>query len=680
MSAGHWMSRLVMSSAAAVAMAVGAAAPVALGQTAKPNPQPLEPYVEPELDVNLWSQVYAYANRPRLLVLCGRGTDRHQAMDPGMVLSNLDATDVTQKIRSAFIGELNQPGADIEFVDDNAVRALMTRLKENVQQAGDYNAGELLKQQLGADQVILVRLGDSELQGSPFSVIVETTDLARGRRGASFPFDWKGGTDVVNIKANARAMAMKYVNDFALRVNNPVRYTVQVLGAATVQSQHDVLQGINSLSGLRGQARTRAASTVGGTGGDAVTEYEVAFLRGMDPDPTQLVADLSQVLGSRFNLAVEPRQAEAGRVAIRVSPGAPGKLVTRPATPAQPQTPGIPTSSTPQPGPSAPAPEPQAEQPPAKVEQPASGDLQSLYVQHGSPRVVVLINRAATREELTDWRQMNNQPGPSGPVTAENIIVIGGAAGGATVTPEKKDGGEFIDPTLLELWARQVEQSVSQSLAQRHGVTVQISPDLARASLLADIAAGQRYMGADQLLGLLKKEDVADIAVVGCGKIVSGIAGYEMVYTVETVELATSRRLGAALITAPFKGLSASDTLRRSSESFASRASSEVAGSLAAAWSSGAPVVLTISGLSSDEEARLVADAVTAHSRTLVLGGASAFRLEGSNGVATYTGTFAGPPDRAAAELERAISAAVLPFSVSVTSREASRISAEIRR
>jgi hypothetical protein len=646
-------SLAVLIAAAGTVMCI---APAAMAQ--KAAPQPLEPYVEPQLDVGLWSQVYQLTNRPRLLVLCGYGTSRHQAMDPAQVLSNLDSTAVTHKIRAALIGELNVPGADIELVDDNALRSVMTRLKDNLNLSGDLEAGELLKQQLGADQLILVRLVDSGTPGSPFSVIVESSDLARGRVGATFPFDWKGGTDVVNIKANARAVAIKYVNDFALRVNHPVRYTAQVFGTSTVELQRATLEGLNGLSGLRGQVRTRSSGTTKDsiTGqGDAYTEYELTFVRGSDADPTQLLGDITQILKTRYNIAVEPRQSEGGRLAFRVAAGKGGISNPTAAPTAAPVATPAEQVATPQ-------------EQPIEVERDTSAtasELRKLYADRGSPRIVVMINRAATIQEYNDWRSAGSN--------ADTVVVIG--SGNTTTQPGKAvEGEQFIDPRSLDLWARQVEQAVSNTLTNEYGLSQQISPDLARASMLASVDNGQRFMGADQLLGMLRKEDVADIAIVGCGKIVSGIAGYEMVYTLETVELATSRRLGAALITAPVQGITGADTVRRSSQSFATRASSQSAESLHQAFGSAQPLELTITGVSSDAEVAAIAEAIRAHGKGLSVSGPSTFRTENATGIATMNVQWAGASDQLGTELQRVLTDAKVPFNVAVTQREGRKV------
>ncbi len=638
----------------------------ALGQ--KADPQPLPAYVEPELDVGLWAHVYEMANRPRLLVLAGYGTDKHQAMDPGQILSNLDSTAVTHKIRSAIISELNAPGADVEFVDDNALRAVVSRLTANTNLAGELEAGELLKQQLGADQVILVRLLESQLAGSPFSVVVESSDLARGRQGATFPFDWKGGTDVANIKANARAVAIKFVDDFAQRVNNPVRYTVQLFGLTGVDMQRAALDSLGSLPGLRGKARTRGGGTVKDAGGqsESYNEYELTFVRGADADVTQLSADIAEVLRARYNLIAEPRQAEGGRIALRVHPGQGGFSPT-PIVPPQP--------STQAPAPASPA-EPAA--PPAADSAQVRDDVRRLYADHGSPRTVVLINRAATIQEFDEWRRAS----ASGGVNAENMIVVntGAPAGSGQPASQPSQPEQFADPSALDMWARQVEQAVSQSLSTEYGMTRQISPDLARASMLGRVDSGQKYMGSDQLLGLLRKEDVADIAVVGYGKVIGGAAGLELVYTLETVELATSQRLGAALITSPLRGLSSGDALRRSTVAFGARASGQVGAALKDAWSRPADIEVTVKGIASDEEAGRLADAIRTHGKRVTLRGTPSFMSKDGVGTTTLSATFAGPVDQFGQEMAGIAAESNLGYRLRVESREAGKIVLAVER
>ncbi|MCC6427891.1 MAG: hypothetical protein IT435_13860 [Phycisphaerales bacterium] len=557
------MSRLCMLSANLAVVAaimlpslVQAQTP-AQAQPQKPNPPPLEPYVEPVLDVGMWARAYELANRPRLLVLAGHGTDRHQAMDPGQVLSNLDAGGITHKIRSALIAELNAPGADIEFVDDNALRAAASRLRENAALAGDSDASQLIGQQLGADQFILARLMKSDLPGSPFSVVVENSDLARGRKGASFPFDWKGGTDVVNIKANARAVAIKLTNDFAERANNPVRYSVQLFGLTTIEMQSAAAETLNAMPGLRGQVRPRTGGTVkdGDTGkAESFNEYEIAFVRGNDPDAAQLSAELAGVLRTRYNLVVEPRQSEAGRIALRVREGTGG--MTKGAS--------VPSTAPPSPAPV------------------TAQDLGKLYTDRGSPRIAVLVNRAATINEMNEWRRSRSESAGLQTTEAGGGIVVLGAAGSGQ--PGASPGAD-VDPAVLEAWARQVEQTISQSLEGQHGVTRLVSSDLTRASLLPKLDQGQKYAESERLVELLRAEQVAEIAIVGMGRVVSGIAGNELVYTFETIDLSSGNRLGAAIVTAPWRAGATAEALSGSSADVGGRAVGQSVTALRDAWS-----------------------------------------------------------------------------------------------
>lgn len=646
-------STTVRCLALAGAMVLAAVSCAAVAQ--KSSPRPLEPYVEPVLDARAWAEVYDLMNRPRLLVLCGRGNDRHQAMDPAQVLSNLDSTSVTQKIRSALISELNTPGADIDVVDDNALRAALTRLRSNMAQAGEADAVELLRQHSGADLLLLVRLVEAGAEGSPFSVVVESSDLARGRKGISLPFDWKGGIDAVNIKANARAVAIRFVDDLAARANDPVRYTVQVMGATEMPMQRDVLAALNTLPGLRGNARTRGTAAVPGDrhdAGDAVQEFDIAFIRGSDPDPTQIAADLAESLRTRFGINASPRQVEAGRIALRVE---------KPAEPA-PTTNAV--HSPPSTG--------RTDRAGAQTDA-ALPELASLYARRGSPRVVVLFNRAATIEEWDDWRR-------SPVVSGENVVIIGDVS--AEVGQEKPaaNGGEtFVTPSILDVWSRQVEQGVSRALAADAGISRQASPDVARASLLASRPTGERYMGSDRLLGLLKSENIADVAVIGYGRIISGYAGFELVYTIETVELANSRRLATATVTSPVRGMSASDLVRKSAESFAARAAAQVADDLRAAWALGSEVSITLRGEFTDDDVASIADAVRELAGGLTLG-TSSFGTSEAGAAATFSARWTGRPEEIGSELRRAAKAAGLAFTFVVTSRNAESVTIDVTR
>ncbi|HLO42205.1 MAG TPA: hypothetical protein VK176_14365, partial [Phycisphaerales bacterium] len=139
--------------------------------------------------------------------------------------------------------------------------------------------------------------------------------------------------------------------------------------------------------------------------------------------------------------------------------------------------------------------------------------------------------------------------------------------------------------------------------------------------------------------------------------------------------LSTSRRLGASLITAPVQGITGADTVRRSSQSFATRASAQAAESLRAAFTSAQALEVTIAGLASDAEASAIAEAIRAHGKGLSITGASSYKSENGVGTATMHVQWTGAMDQFSAELDRALAAGSVPLKLTVTQREGRKVS-----
>lgn len=563
----------------------------------KPSAQPLAPLPPPVVNANMWADSYERADRPRLLVLCGYGTGAHRGLELGSLLKNQDDTGVTHKIRSAFIEALNVPEADIEFADDAAYRALLGRMRGNVELNKEKDASRLLAQQLDADLVIVIKLVPSQLQGSPFSVIVECSDAARGRTGLTFPFDWKGPLDVPEVKEYATEMAIKFTDDFSRRVNNPTRFTIQLFGLNTPEHLKNAKDSLADIEGVR-RVRTRGAGGVTGDGKDeGVAEFEITFPPATWVDETDIKAAIADSMRRRIGAMVEERQTEPGRIALRVIPNAyavqpapaaavPVPLPTPAPTPIPATAPIPPVAQAPAPvvapavSPSAPA----LEASPAmceklilgRTETGASmrGELRGMYMANGSPRMVVLVNRAATIEEAKEAQAAG--------VTATNLIVLGdiaSAAGSSTPTPT--DGAQFITPSLLEKHARQVETELSRVLDMDIGLSKQVSPDAARQRLLADRGAGgSKYMGADELLGSLAKSNLADVAIVAYARTLNESDGVKVGYTIEAFDLKTLLKLAYADVSDTVDGEAVSDLMAR----LARRGAAEIACGLRQRW------------------------------------------------------------------------------------------------
>ncbi len=586
---------LLAFSCSAALFPLVALTPAVLAQP-KPSAQPLPPPALPTVDVQRWAGAYERADRPRLLVLCGYGTGERHGLSLDELLDKRDAEGFTFKLRSAFTEAINVPEADVELVDDTALAATTARLSANTTLNREKDATKLLAQQLDADNVIVIKLVKSQLAGSPFSVVVECSDAARGRGMLTFTFDWKGGLDVPEIKEYATDMAIKYTDDFARRANNPAHFTVQLFGLTTPEQVKAAKDALGDIEGAR-RVRTRAG--LGATGDrkeEGLTEFEVTFPAGTWIDETDLKAELSKGLAQRLGAGVEERQTEPGRVAMRVIPGmTPVRTAEAPPAPA----PAAPANQPPTPSQvpaAAPPATPVAVPPPptvpgsvqvndcakvllnkSEVGRVAREGVRSAYAGAGSPRMIVMANRAATIEETKEAALAG--------LTPEHLIVLGVAGPSAPANPTPHDAAQFLVPSELEKHARVIENSIARTLDIDLGMSRQISPDGVRQRLLASREKGSRYVGADELLGLIGKQDLADIAVIGYARTSTTHDGPTVSYTIEAIEIKASARLGYAEVSDQLADEPVEKTVARLGEA----AAAELACSLRAHWAGATP-------------------------------------------------------------------------------------------
>jgi hypothetical protein len=177
--------------------------------------------------------------------------------------------------------------------------------------------------------------------------------------------------------------------------------------------------------------------------------------------------------------------------------------------------------------------------------------VRDAYAAKGTPRVVVIVNRAATHDEGERLAAAGISSGGTGPSSTaisvissgSSVVGIVGSTGRPGMAPPPS-GARFIAVAPLEAHSRRFEAELSRTLQFGLGIANQISPDAARARLLASIG-DQRTMAGDELLGLLGKENIADIAIVAWGYGVDDAQGARIEYVFEAVDLKTSQRLAS---------------------------------------------------------------------------------------------------------------------------------------
>jgi len=529
-----------------------AGAPVALAQ--KADPPAAEVPMDELPDIAKLKYAYEKAGFPRVMVLVGKGTDEHQVIDPGSILANTDASAVSFKIKAAFEQVINDPAADLELVSINDLRAAIDRVKATLANTRDEEAASLIGKQAQAELLILIRLTKSDLPGAPFSVVFETSNPVRGRKGLTFAFDWKGDTTQPEINANAAAMARKFINDFAQRVSQPSKYTLRLFGLDSPEALRSALDAVRSIEGIK-RVRSRSSSLMDdpftGKQGSAA-EYEATIDPAADSDHIVLLAAIAESLKQKLvGSEVLLRQTEGGMIAIKVV----AKGAVRAASG---QAAGLCESLF------------MARSPAGDAKR---AELRSAYEAKGSPRIAVVVNRTLQPGSATT---------ASTGVSTENLIVVTNSGSNLVLgAPTSTTPTEFYTPDRAEFQARQMERGLSERLSVNLvGLKNIVSADVAKAQLLSDKKQTEVAIPQAELIAVLQKASVADIVIFGTGKSVQEGSSVRITYTIEAVRMSDAVKLAFADATALMTGETESAVMSR----LADEALGKLGCSLLASW------------------------------------------------------------------------------------------------
>ena len=491
--------------------------PTAHAQGSRPSMQPLPEPVEEGPDIGKWRDAYAKAGRPRVMVLVAEAASAVDPLDMESLVKLSDESGISAKISSAFQEVIGDAQADVELVDRAALVNAIKRFAGNRAQAGDKDTIVMLGRELAADMAIVIKLIPTQRDGADFSVTFDTRDLSRGRRGLSFPFDWKGGASVVNIKNNSRAMARKFINDFAERSVMPRRFTLRILGLMQTNEQTQAYKSIRESREFVKSVISRGSDTVPDLRNArlnvSASQYEVTLNDGADADPIIVQDGIENALKRVFpDRELQTLQTERGSISVQLFPKK--AAVTSEA----PDDCSLVLLDD-------------------EVGKNARRELKQLYENRNSPRIAILCNRPLTPKE----RKALEAKGTVGDIG--NMIVIGGrdatgvSQGSPGVTPTEDD---FLNPSVLEQNAREMERAISELFNQKLGFTRLISPDVARANAAAEIAKQGNVMAQTELVEIMKRLDLADVVILGVGR----IEGFEQRYSFEAINLRDAIKVG----------------------------------------------------------------------------------------------------------------------------------------
>ena len=563
----------------AVGLALPAATALALqpGRLADPPrdtaPEQVEAFYTP--DLARWAEAYKAADEPRMLVIVGRSALSSLDQDLGRLRFATDTDAFATLLRLSLEEVLNTPEAEADFVDAQAARAAQTRLSEILAKSRERDAIDLLGSTLGAEVVLVVRLVGENADGSPDRVTFEAISTTRGTRLATFGFDWKLSASPVDVKQYARAIARKFIDDFAQRyAGQGQRFTLRLLGTSDIETLE---QARSLLRRVPGVVRVRAGSIVGSTDqrtgqSEASSELIVTF----QDDALSLSNAAVGVLSQLQRVSVEPREIVGNTVTLRVTPGASLRTAAR--------------------APDACAEIILTETPAGRQERAA---LSAGYARAGSPTIAVLVNRAADRDPRTATA--------TSPLTGENIIIVNAAGGDATSVTIPGDATAATDPRdtrdvrAFELIASGMETAVLQRLGVRLLNLATVDADTARARVLA--AAGQKpgeALAADvgRFSALVRSSDVAKIAIYATGTITRDGTDRDVTFSFKAVRVDDARVLATARVSAALPTGEFDATIDR----LATEAVAQIACDLQRAWAASESPTLELALLNATPE------------------------------------------------------------------------------
>lgn len=594
---------------------------------------------DPQPDYRSWASAYVLAGEPEIAVIAFEASPKLDPVSLESLVSTLSGDSVPAKLRGALIQQLQTPPADVQVVDTEFAIAAAKRLGANLRQGDDPDALRLLGREMGAQLYLVVRLVPSQRAGSPFSVLFEATNGVTGRSVLNFQFDWKGGTDALNINRNATQMARKFFETYVQRASNPARYTLRVFGMESpeqVASVRKALQQVEGVTSVLTREDNNVADPFGGAGGTiaSLTRFELRLAPGSDADAAAMLGAIAQEIGFTLGANVQSMQAGQGALAVRVSDVGTVQYPAREVAPVkgtvtvdttvttsiggktesttssstveidlndpawrekldaavkarEGAAPGKAAATTQSPtaaangsGSSASrAIDPRAAARGARQMVSSTSGGRALreewlkaYEAKGSPRMLVLVNRAATARE--PMRQVQN------PSSMETQIIVSAsglgtsqAVGNATgVTGLERPRWDERIPVF-----EQPEQLAFQARALEGRVGAMFGPELMGAGKIIDAEAAkgqfasefakQADIGESELMGLLKQRNIADVVILGFGRVVArgsvaradeigwadddqaARSGNVVVYTFKAVDLRDNTVLGFADVT-----------------------------------------------------------------------------------------------------------------------------------
>lgn len=387
------------------------------------DPQPVNQSTN-TLDLKAFEDAYDAAGEPRILVAVG-ATNTPKAL--GELLLGMFAPEDFGHAQalSRSIEEQLLKSNNVELVDPNLIQASVQRERAILAGQNETAVLKTLNTSLNADLILMIQLvRDRDVlgRGGQFRVMVDSIDVARGRRLTTFTFDWMQATDAGTIKAYAEQITRKFVDQYAHAMRRGDNsYNLLVMGLADVAQLRDYQKALEKNDNVtnvrsRGFSRTTTSSENRGKATN-VGQLRVRFT-GSPLDLTDVISTAAQDSLSR---KVTISTAESGIIHVRLGSAVGGEVDDGKAWNKDFEKELLPERLV-----------DFLQDDPASAR--AQKTFQEVYRKQGSPKVGVILNRRIDEEEARTEDVKKELASPIAEGLAAGLAKEDGKAGGQANT------------------------------------------------------------------------------------------------------------------------------------------------------------------------------------------------------------------------------------------------------
>lgn len=236
----------------AAGLTVGVSTATTMAQlTRKPDAAPVRADDRYTFDASRWERLYEQGGAPTVVVLAGVSTAERAGRGVGASLMSVDAEADAFILKSELERTLLE-GRGVEIASLDALSDMDRRDAELLMLSRERDAVDLLSTALDAPLALVARLQPGARGGAKYRVTFEAIDVPRGRTLSTVAFDWQGGDDARAIKQYARLLANDFVDGYERHIAGygvARPYTVRVLGA-DVRALRDLVDQLERAPGV----------------------------------------------------------------------------------------------------------------------------------------------------------------------------------------------------------------------------------------------------------------------------------------------------------------------------------------------------------------------------------------------------------------------------------------------